>query len=85
MKRKSLAIVVVASLLALSVTGCAITNLLKKEASERVEEVVSEEAEEVALAEARQHLPQSRLLAQSPPRPQVPRPPPSRKRKRRSA
>jgi len=50
-KRKSLAIVVVASLLALSVTGCAITNLLKKEVSERVEEVVSEEAEEVALAE----------------------------------
>lgn len=51
MKRKSLAIVVVASLLALSVTGCAITNLLKKEVSERVEEVASEEAEEVASAE----------------------------------
>lgn len=50
MKRKSLAIAVVASLLALSVTGCAITNLLKKEVSERVEEVVSEEAEEAAKA-----------------------------------
>ncbi len=51
MKPKSLAIAVVASLLALSVTGCAITNLLKKEVSERAEEVVTEEAEEVASAE----------------------------------
>ena len=51
MKRKSLAIVVVASLLALSVTGCAITNLLKREVGEKIEEVASEKAEEVASAE----------------------------------
>ncbi|HUV94987.1 MAG TPA: hypothetical protein VMX14_09180 [Anaerolineae bacterium] len=51
MKWRSLAVVVVVSLLALSTAGCAITNLLKREVSEKIEEVASEEAEEVASAE----------------------------------